>query len=56
MEFGEIMDCTAALALDGIPFMGSPLRIARPKEYQTPLGVGSRFAWNLIWIWRNPKF
>lgn len=39
VEFSDVMDCTCALALDGIPYMGQPLRIARPKEYRAPFGV-----------------
>ncbi|KAL6783747.1 hypothetical protein ACKKBF_B05640 [Auxenochlorella protothecoides x Auxenochlorella symbiontica] len=33
IEFAEIADCTAAVQLDGIPYMGSVLKIKRPKEY-----------------------
>ena len=33
IEFGDVPDCTAALQLDGIPYMGSVLKIKRPKEF-----------------------
>ncbi len=42
VEFSEVMDATCALALDGIPYMGIPLKIKRPKEYIAPLGVRGR--------------
>lgn len=41
VEFSDMMDCTCALAMDGIPFMGQPLNIKRPSSYQRPYGVGA---------------
>lgn len=39
IEFHDINDCTAALQLDGIPFMGNSLKIKRPKDYAATYGA-----------------
>ena len=38
VEFWEVVDTTACLALDGVMFNGSPLKVKRPKDYTAPPG------------------
>jgi hypothetical protein len=39
IEFFDVVDCTKALALDGIPYQGHPLKIRRPRDFQRPVGL-----------------
>lgn len=40
LEFANANDCTKALNLNGIPFMGSNLKIGRPAKYSGPVKFG----------------
>lgn len=41
LEFRSIPETNAALALDGIEYRGSKLKLKRPSEYASPAGGGS---------------
>jgi hypothetical protein len=40
LEFANANDCTKALNLNGIPYMGSNLKIGRPAKYSGPVKFG----------------